>query len=108
MKIKCFKAECPVCKASGSIQLFFNSSLELRYARTRHYSHTDKDSHKPKFTYCKLEDLEALKTMLSQQGISNFADNGQMGQANNGSNNLSNSSSKLKSMAVPMGNAVPE
>ena len=83
MKIKCVKAECPICKASGSIQLFFNNNLELRYARTRHYSHLDKDSHKPQFTYCKLEDLEALKTLLLNKGIqlsTSKADSGQLGQ----------------------------
>ena len=92
MKIKCFKAECPVCRASGSIQLFFNSSLELRYARTRHFSHTDKDSKKPQFTYCKIEDLEALKTLLSNANWS-------IGQVENRSNNLHNSSSNSKLMA---------
>jgi hypothetical protein len=83
MKIKCFKAECPVCKASGSIQLFFNRNLEVRYARTRHYSHLDKVSKKPQFTYCKIEDLEALKTLLLNKGISlntDKAESGQLGQ----------------------------
>ena len=70
VKYKCVKLECPVCKVVGSIQLFLNRSGEVRYARTRHYSHLDKDSKKPQFTYCKLEDKEALKTLLSQQGIS--------------------------------------
>jgi hypothetical protein len=83
MKIKCVKAECPVCKASGSIQLFINRNREVRYARTRHYSHINKVSKKPQFTYCKILDLQALKTLLSQQGISLQtvkADNGQICQ----------------------------
>ena len=67
MKIKCVKAECPICKITGSIQLFINKQNEVRYARTRHYSHLDKDSKKPQFTYCKIEDLEALKTLLNGQ-----------------------------------------
>ena len=82
MKIKCVKAECPICNLIGSIQLFMNRSGEVRYARTRHYSHIDKDSKKPQFTYCKIEDLEALKTLLLQQGISlnNTVTAGQVGQ----------------------------
>ncbi len=86
MKIKCVKVECPVCKASGSIQLFFNNSLELRYDTTRYYSHLDKVSRKPQFTYCKLNDLEALKTLLLNNGISLNTDearNGQVGQWSN-------------------------
>ena len=83
MKIKCVKAECPSCRLTGSIQLFLNRSGEVRYARTRHYSHIDKDSKKPQFTYCKIEDLEALKTLLFQLGVSLSANNtaGQVGQA---------------------------
>jgi hypothetical protein len=55
----------------------------VKYARTRHYLHLDKDSKKPQFTYCKLEDLEALKTLITQQGISLSvakAESGQIGQ----------------------------
>ena len=70
MKIQCVKAECPVCKITGSIQLFMNRNREVRYARTRHYSHINKASRKPQFTYCKITDLHALETLLSQQNIS--------------------------------------
>ena len=86
MKIKCVKAECPLCKVTGSIQLFFNRDGILRYARTRHFSHTDKDSKKPQFTYCKIEDLQALKTLISQQGISLTTEKGygSIGQSQNG------------------------
>jgi hypothetical protein len=83
VKYKCFKAECPICKVSGSIQLFLNRKNEVKYARTRHYSHIDKVSKKPRFTYCKITDLEALKTLLSNKNISlttNNAKNGQTGQ----------------------------
>ena len=55
----------------------------MKYARTRHYLHLDKDSKKPQFTYCKPEDLEALKTLITQQGISLSvakAESGQIGQ----------------------------
>jgi hypothetical protein len=47
IKIKCIKAECPVCKVTGSIQLFLNTNREVRYARTRHYSHIDKIPRSP-------------------------------------------------------------
>ncbi len=80
MKIKCFKAECPECKNNGSIQLFINKNLEVRYARTRHYSHIDKDSKKPQFTYCKMQNLEALKTLIESQAIS-FSTENTLGQA---------------------------
>ncbi len=87
VKYKCVKSECPVCKKIGSIQLFLNRSGEVRYARTRHYAHLDKDFKKPRFTYCKIEDLDALKTLLSIKGISLNTGNctagqvGQVGQA---------------------------
>jgi hypothetical protein len=82
VKYKCFKAECPECKATGSIQLFINKNMEVRYARTRHYSHIDKESKKPRFTYCKIQDLQALKTLLSNNNTSlttNKEANGQTG-----------------------------
>jgi len=79
MKIKCVKAGCPICKLNSSIQLFLNRNGEVKYARTRHYSHIDKVSKKPQFTYCKLS-LEELKTLLNSQGVSlsiGKADSGQ-------------------------------
>jgi hypothetical protein len=78
-RIKCVKAECPICKVKGSIQLFFNKRNELRYARTRHYSYINKESKKLQFTYCKIEDLEALKTLICQQGISLNVDKAERG-----------------------------
>ena len=69
-KIRCLKAECPSCKQSGSIQLFLNKKDEVRYARTRHYSHLDQDSKKPQFTYCRIENLEVLEPLLKNEGIS--------------------------------------
>jgi hypothetical protein len=62
--------QCPICHITGSTQLFLNKEGEVRYARVKHYSHLDRDSKKPQFTYCKITDLEALKTLLSQQNIS--------------------------------------
>ena len=85
VKYKCIKAECPICKVVGSIQLFLNKDGNLRYARTRHFSRTDKDSKKPQFTYCRL-DLDELKTLLNSQGVSlsiGKAD-GSLGQSQSG------------------------
>ena len=68
IKIKCVKLECQ-CKKQGLAQLFLNKQGEIKYARVRHYTHTDKVSKKPQFTYYRL-DLEELKTLLKSQSIS--------------------------------------
>ena len=59
MKYKCFKTECPICGNFGSLQLFINKEGKTTYARVRHYQ--------GKFIYCKVEDLQALKTLLNGQ-----------------------------------------
>jgi hypothetical protein len=84
-KIKCLKLECK-CKKLGLAQIFFNREGSIRYAMIRHYSHYDEVSHKPQFTYCKIDDLESLKTLLKTQGISltsEKATSGQIGQSQN-------------------------
>ncbi len=68
MKYRCFKSECPECHNTGSIQLFINNKHEVRYARTRH-TYLAKESKRQQFTYCKIKDLEALKTLLSNKPI---------------------------------------
>ncbi len=95
-KVRCLRAKCSICKLIGSIQLFLNRNGAVTYARTRHYSHLDKDSKKPRFTYCKIENLKALETLIKSQGISLSvkADTGQVGQAQNHDQHLSNSSLK--------------
>ena len=97
-RIKCLKLKCE-CGREGLAQVFLRKDGNISYARTRHYSHIDTVTKKPQFTYCKLEDLEALKTLLLNRGISLSVANGQLGQTNNGSNNLPNSSHNLKLMA---------
>jgi intergrase/recombinase len=87
MKIKRVKMKCPVCGSTGSCQLFLNRTGRIRYAKVRHYSHIDKVSKKPQFIYCKLEDLQALKTLLLNKGISlstDKVDSGQIGQNQTG------------------------
>jgi hypothetical protein len=81
MKYKCFKSECPVCNQTGSIQLFLNKKLEVHYARTRHHTYTTKQNKKQQFTYCKINNKEELKTLLSKQGITlTTTASGQAGQ----------------------------
>ena len=95
VKYKCVKTQCPICGNFGSLQIFINKSSRITYARIRHYNHTDKESHKPQFTYHKIEDLEKLKT----------SHNGQAGQgptANNIDPKLKDSSLKGE-MAGPLG-----
>jgi len=53
-----------MCHITGSIQLFLNKQNEVRYARVRHYLRLDPTTKKPQFEYYKIEDLEALKTLL--------------------------------------------
>jgi len=67
----------------GLAQLFLNKEGTIKYARVRHYSHADAVTHKPQFTYCKLTDLESLKTLLKTQGINLSIEKavGQVGQS---------------------------
>ena len=103
-RIRCLKLKCPICGVYGLCQVFLRKDGSTSYARTRHYSHLDKDSMKPQFTYCKIEDLEALQTILKSQGISLTTDKkGQLDQGQtiqiHDPENL-NSSSVSKSMGA--------
>ena len=69
--------------------------VQLRYSLTEKaaqaysgwaFSLSDRVSHKPQCTYCKIEDLESLKTLLKTQGISLNTEkviSGQIGQSEN-------------------------
>ena len=81
VQYKCFKAEWPECGTTGSLQLFLNNNGRVTYARVRHYSHTDNVMKKPQFLYCKIEDLDALKTLLLNKGIQFSTDRAKLGQA---------------------------
>jgi hypothetical protein len=64
MKIKCVKIKkCPICGDKGSIQVFFNKQGKIKYARVRHYTGLN-EAKKPQFSYCKVEDLNQLETLL--------------------------------------------
>lgn len=81
MKYRCFKAECPICHQPGSIQLFINNKQEVRYARTKH-TNLNKQTKKQVFTYCKINNKEALKTLLPKQNnsLTTNTASGQTGQ----------------------------
>ena len=84
MKIKCVRLTCQVCHKLASIQVFYNRSGDIKYARARHYTGTLNG--KPQFQY-HLQNIETLKTLLKTQSISlttEKAMGGQVGQANNG------------------------
>ncbi len=87
MKIKCYSGvECKVCHLKGMLQAFLNKEGNVKYARVRHYSHLDVATHKPQFTYCKIEDMNSLKDLLKSEGNSLFtvkAESGQLGQNQN-------------------------
>ena len=76
--IKCFKTNCPICNRDGTAQVFLRKDNTVSYTRVRHYSHIDTETHKPQFTYCKLQN-DTVETLLSQAGISLTA-LGQVGQ----------------------------
>src|SRR4030042_202173 len=81
-KIKCLKLECNVCHNVGLAQIFLRKDSTIRYCRVRHYLKLDSVTRKPLFEYHKVEDLQALETLLSQQGIS-LSTVGQAGQGQN-------------------------
>ncbi len=100
MRIKCVKLQCPICNKQGSCQLFLNKQNQIRYARTRHYSHINNTTKKPQFTYCKIENLNALKTLLSNNNIqlNNKPHNGQSGHHINIDQKLKQTSHKQQNM----------
>jgi hypothetical protein len=69
LKIKCVKLDnCPICGKAGSLQVFFNKQLQIKYGRVRHIIHKDEAGYNPNvkynFHYCKIEDLQQLETLL--------------------------------------------
>jgi hypothetical protein len=69
VKIKTMKIEnCPICGKAGSIQVFFNKQLQIKYGRVKHIIHKGEQGYNPNIkynsNYCKLEDLEQLEALL--------------------------------------------
>ena len=102
VKYKCVKTQCPQCHITGSVQLFINKDGRLRYARTRHFSHRNKDTNKPQFTYCKIENLEKLKPLLQSLDISTsaYGQSGQIQKLNTHDPQLRRSSSNCQNMGA--------
>ena len=97
--------QCPICQVAGSAQLFLNKKNEIRYARFRHYKGLNENK-KPQFTYHKVEDIKALKTLPKEQNLDlPLSRSGQIGHsqtANNIGPKLKDSSLKGE-MAGPLG-----
>ena len=75
MKIKCQRFPYEVCSKLASIQVFYNKSETIKYARARHY--TGRQNNKPQFEYhqqslkCierKLSEVRIVKTEIGQVG----------------------------------------
>jgi hypothetical protein len=88
MKIKCVKFECGVCGKVSSIQVFYNNSGEIKYARARHY--LSRVNGKPQFEYHQ-QSLEYIQSKLRDLPI------GHIGQENNVDLQKPNSASKCES-----------
>ncbi len=57
----------------GLAQMFLNNAGSIRYARVRHYSHNDAVTHKPQFTYCKIDRLGISENFIKNSRY--FSDN---------------------------------
>jgi hypothetical protein len=99
MKIKCLRFECEVCSKVSSIQVFYNKNGAVRYARARHYSGSLNG--KPQFGYHQ-QTVEYIERKLSEMPNAK-AEIGQVGQEINVDQVKPEFSSKLRSMAGPMG-----
>jgi hypothetical protein len=78
MKIKCAKLECEICGNLASIQIFYNKSGTIKYARARHY--IGRQNSKPQFDYHQ-QSLAYVQRKLNQTPKSdNHQIVGQIGQ----------------------------
>jgi len=77
---RCIKTKCSKCRSTGTIQLFLNKSDKATYGTVRH--HKDKGT----FSYCKIGDVEVLKTLLLNKGFSLSTDKAKSGQTGQDSN----------------------
>jgi hypothetical protein len=79
MIIKCVKLECELCGNLASIQIFYNKSGIVKYARARHY--LSMLNRKPQFEYHQ-QSLDYIERKLGELPIIR-AENGHIGQLNN-------------------------
>ena len=81
MKIKCVKLECEVCGVLSTMQVFYNKSGTIKYARARHY--LGRENGKPKFAYHQ-QSLRFIQRKLNQIAKSdNLQIVGHIGQISN-------------------------
>jgi hypothetical protein len=99
MKIKCVKFPCERCGNLATIQVFYNKSGVVKYARARHY--LNKQNGKPQFEYHQ-QSLQYLEKKLGELSYISITKNDQHDSLNIDQLNLQ-SSPKLKSMAGPKG-----
>ena len=89
MKIKCERFPCEVCSKLASIQVFYNKSGTIKYARARHY--TGQLNGKPQFEYPE-QSLEYIQRKLGAMPTTEI---GHIGQQVNDDPEKLESSSKL-------------
>jgi hypothetical protein len=97
MKIKCVRFECGVCSKLASIQVFYNKSGNIKYARARHYSGILNG--KPQFEYHQ-QSLEYVQRKLI---VMPKAEIGHIGQHFNDDLQKPDSNTKKGMEAGPMG-----
>jgi hypothetical protein len=64
MKIKCIGSYRLDSNTSGLLQIFYNNSLEVKYARLRVYKGLDSNTKKPKFDYVKVSVTPEIQELL--------------------------------------------
>jgi hypothetical protein len=95
MKIKCLRFPCEVCSKLASIQVFYNKSGAIKYARARHY--TGQLNGNPQFEYHQ-QSLEYIQRKLSEMPIGK-AEIGHIGQQINDDLQKPELTSKSRTMA---------
>ena len=99
MKIKCLRFHCEVCTRLTFIQVFYNKSGTVKYARARHYK--GQLSGKPQFEYHQ-QSLEYVQKKFGEMFMGK-TEMGQVGQRINDDPLKAESSTKLRTVAGPMG-----
>ena len=95
MIIKCVKFECEVCGKLSSVQVFYNKSGTVKYARARHYK--GRANGKPQFEYHQ-QSIEYIQSKLSSLSIVN-TEIGHSGHTSNIDLEIEGLSSKISSLA---------
>ena len=96
MKIKCLRFPCEVCSKLASIQVFYNKSGEVKYARARQH-YTGQLNGKPQFEYHQ-QSLQYIERKFGEMPLSK-TEIGHMGQQINDDLQKPELSSKLSTMA---------